>query len=151
MLTVEHAVRYAELGLRVFPVGPTKVPMIAGGFKAGSSDPTEVRIMWRGKDVPMIGIVHDAFMILDFDGEPGRQSYREYGYRFPNPLAMVETRSGGLHMYYRNPPGQRKRRIRYLPGVDVLAGDGGYVIVPPSEGYTFLKGDMETVMRGANG
>ena len=145
----EVAIRYAEMGLRVFPVGPSKVPMVAGGFKAGTSDPVRAKQMFIGRDAPMIGIVHDRFMIFDFDGEEGRQTYREHGYRFPEPLATVETRSGGLHMYYDNPPGQRKRRIRHLPGLDILMGDGGYVIVPPSVGYRFISGSMKSVMERA--
>lgn len=150
-LTLAHAVEYAKMGLRVFPVGPSKRPMTANGFHAGTTDVTRIQQMWRGQDVPMIGVVHDRFTVLDFDGEPGRQSYREYGYLFPEPLAMVETRSGGLHMYYMNPPGPLKRNIKTRPGLDILQGDGGYVIVPPSRGYTFLKGDMETVMGIVNG
>lgn len=148
---LEYAIRYAHQGLQVFPVGPDKVPMVARGFKAGSSNPAEVSAMFRGRNVPMIGFVHNRFMILDFDGELGWQTYHEYGYRFPTPLASVRTRSGGLHLYYPNPEGKLKRRIKYLPNMDVLAGDGGYAIAPPSVGYEFITGNMEDTLRRLNG
>jgi hypothetical protein len=56
-----------------------------------------------------------------------------------------------LHLYYPNPEGKLKRRIKYLPNMDVLAGDGGYAIAPPSVGYEFITGNMEDTLRRLNG
>lgn len=150
-VTLEYAIRYADQGLRVFPVGPDKSPLVSAGFYAGTTNHAQIYAMWAGRSVPMIGIVHDRFMVLDFDGPTGWKTYHEYGYRFPDPLAKVQTRSGGLHMYYPNPASKLRRHIKYLPNMDVLMGDRGYIIVPPSTGYTFLSGSIEDTMRSING
>ena len=56
--------------------------------------------------------------------------------RLPSTLTHGTPR-GGEHLAFRDPPDVeiRNSQGRIAPGVDVR-GTGGYVIVPPSEGYT---------------
>src|SRR5699024_7633382 len=52
--------------------------------------------------------------------------------RLPEPLAVVTTPTGGMHLYY---PADAEREQRSWQvrreGID-FRGDGGYIIVPPS-------------------
>jgi hypothetical protein len=69
-------------------------------------------------------------------------------------LPIVRTRSGGLHIYYRCEVIEGNQKLaRRLPSVEALAanpnaapltvietrGEGGYVVAPPSPGYTAIQ------------
>ena len=50
----------------------------------------------------------------------------------------VRTRRGGLHYYFARPDGGVGNRA-HVAGFDIdVRGDGGYVVVPPSPGYSWL-------------
>ena len=46
-----------------------------------------------------------------------------------------QTKGGGRHWVFRHAPGVRNSGGMIAPGVDVR-GEGGYIIVPPSAGYS---------------
>ena len=144
---LDAALEYASYGLKVFPVGMRdgrKVPLTMHGFKdatsvaatiagAGWFDPSKI-----GGEY--IGMVHEPFMILDVDGQEGRDTLERIYHNIPKPSAVQRTVSGGLHLIYPADPKIASRKIRYLDGIDLLAGDSGYFIVAPSKGYTWLEG-----------
>lgn len=141
---------WASHGFRVFPVGIVegrKVPLTPNGFKDATTDVDQIA-SWFKPDVSFIGVVHDRVLILDFDGEEGWDTYEYNLYRLPEPLAKVRTYSGGLHLYYPPDPTVTKRQIRALPAMDILAGDGGYFIAPPSQGYQWINGSIAEVADG---
>lgn len=146
------AVDYARLGLKVFPVGlrnGQKVPLVKRGFKAAVDTPELAEQLFSTYDPEFIGVVHDFATIIDIDvkGASGFESFARIEHRLPQPLAIVETRSGGRHYYYPNPKGTvLKRHTPILPGIDLLAGPKGYVLTPPSAGYRWLEGDMWKVL-----
>ena len=149
---VDIAVYYAGLGIKVFPVGTStgrKVPLTRHGFKDASDDPEKVLAMWRS-GATMIGAVHDFAAIVDIDGEEGQRFFDARSHRLPKPSAVVRTRSGGMHYYYPNahlPGSDQKRHIKKVhPEVDILAGPGGYVILPGSAGYELLSGSIESLL-----
>jgi len=75
-------------------------------------------------------------------------------------LSVVCTRSGGYHFYYRCSTIQGNSKlarrpataeeIKSNPHVKVLVlietrGEGGYVVAPPTEGYTWIQGAPESI------
>jgi len=172
MELIDAAIEYASMGFKVFPARLTpvvikgewkklKIPMTNNGHLDASTDPVEVELMFRGMHecnkpgsrtrVPdILGMVHDRFLVVDIDckhGKPGFESYEQIRPHLPKPLARVRTNSGGAHFYFPNPrdPKLNVRDIDFLPGLDILAGAKGWIGVPPSEGYTFVYGDMRSV------
>jgi hypothetical protein len=143
------ALYYATLGVKVFPVGTStgrKVPLTRHGFKDASNEQDKVLAMWRN-GATMIGAVHDFASIVDIDGDEGEESFKRIEHRLPKPTAVVRTRSGGRHLYFPNPKNtDLKRKIRILPGLDLLAGDGGYTILPGSAGYELVSGSIESLL-----
>ena len=83
---------------------------------------------WTGVGVvtgPVSGV-----LVLDVDGPEGEAELQKHGH----PITpMVRTPSGGMHLYFKHPPGDVRTGIRVAPGLDVKAR-GGYVVAPPSVG-----------------
>lgn len=171
---IDAATSYASMGFLVFPARLTNVrndlgelrkvkqPLLRHGHLQASNDPIQVEMMFRGMHehnkpgsrtaVPdIIGMVHDRFLVIDVDvknpDKPGRENFEKHVRpHLPKPLAKVETSSGGFHWYYPPPPKKlfSKRDIDKFLGVDFLIGKG-WVAVPPSSGYRFITGSMETI------
>lgn len=75
---------------------------------------------------------------VDVEGEQhggidGWQSLTRFLGGEPPATWTARTARGGLHLYYRRPPGTAwlKGAVKVLPGVDLRA-DGNYVVAPPS-------------------
>src|SRR5918997_4352463 len=88
------------------------------------------RWTWAGVGVvtgPVSGV-----LVLDVDGPEGEAELRKHGHP---PTPTVRTPSGGLHLYFKHPPGDVRTGIRVAPGLDVKAR-GGYVVAPPTRGAT---------------
>lgn len=63
-------------------------------------------------------------------------------------LVIAGTQSGGKHIYYRCPtPDKNLKLASNLAGETLIEtrGSGGYVIAPPSPGYTFEQGSAEEI------
>jgi putative DNA primase/helicase len=83
---------------------------------------------WAGVGV-VTGPLSDV-LVLDVDGPEGEAELKKHGH----PLTpMVRTAGGGLHLYFKHPPGDVRTGIRVAPGLDIKAR-GGYVVAPPSVG-----------------
>lgn len=131
----------AKLGLPVFPCGANKRPVVETGFKAATSDPTEIAALFNRSGAELIGMPTgraSGLVAIDIDIRPdadGSVWLEENRYALPETRTH-KTRSGGLHLLFRVPEGHeiRNSASRIAPGVDVR-GEGGYVILPPSPGY----------------
>lgn len=116
------SIEYAEKGYRVFPVhgitknkcdcgkssctSPGKHPiskLVPHGDKNATSDTEKIRNWWKKFPNANIGLVVDAFLVIDVDGEQGRKSLKELG-ELPY-TAMVET-GRGEHYYFSTPEGR---------------------------------------------
>jgi hypothetical protein len=129
------------LGLPVFPCDADKKPLTPSGFKDASRDPAAIRRMFSHRAAALIGVptgpASDA-VVVDVDTKDGKRGLEWLERRMdalPNTRAH-QTRSGGLHLLFRQPEGIEipSSQSRIAPGVDVR-GSGGYIIVPPSPGY----------------
>ena len=151
---LEAALAYAALGAPVFPCNPEdKSPRTANGFYDATTDEDQVRRWWAARPDALIGLrtgEESGIWVLDEDnGEIGRASREKLEAKHgPLPETYTVRTSGnpakgkgpGEHRYLRY-PGERVASTvsRLAPNLDVR-GDGGYVIVPPSPGYSVASG-----------
>ena len=108
---------------------------------AATSDRAEIKRMFGAPSARLIAIPTgkiNNLIVVDVDiknGQPGMDWLNENSEALPQTRTH-KTRSGGLHLLFR-PPAEveiRNSASRVAPGVDVR-GEGGYVIIPPSDGY----------------
>jgi hypothetical protein len=124
----------------VFPVGSNKKPRIKEWQHRATTDPEQVEKWWTRWPDSNIGMAtgpRSGFVVVDADNKDSlRVLIEELNGGFA-PTRAVKTPRGGLHLYFTYPDGAEVRNSasKLAPGVDIR-GDGGYVIVPPSTGYT---------------
>jgi hypothetical protein len=139
------ALALAASGLPVFPCNSDRKPIVEGGFKSASRDPELVGKMFVRSGATLIGIPTgraSGRVVIDVDPRhDGNTWLSENQNRLP-PTLTHGTPRGGEHLAFRDPPDVeiRNSQGRIAPGVDVR-GTGGYVIVPPSKGYTIKHND----------
>jgi hypothetical protein len=130
----------AKQGVALHPCNPDKTPRLSGWQDKATNDPEQVE-QW-GDQFPdgFFGTPTGAlnkFWVLDCDKAKDK-------YRFDRedelpPTLRQQTRSGGIHYFFKwNPERPVTNRTDVQPAVDVR-GEGGYVIICPSEGYKFIK------------
>lgn len=139
----EWALKYAEMGLYVFPLIPgQKDPATAHGFKDSSNDKAQIEKWWGGCPDYNIGLAtgieYGCLVVIDLDrnhreGEDGYETLkdwqRERGGELPETWTSI-TGQGGYHLVYVDDEPHGSRRGLY-EGVDVK-GEGGYIVAPPS-------------------
>ena len=143
------ALGYAASGKPVFPCRVRdKAPLIPGGFKAASKDPGQLRLWWNRWTDALIGMPAGeatGLFVLDVDIDPvrgidGEQSLSALVAQYGNlpETETIRTRRGGRHLYFLMEPGIGNSAGKIGSGLDIR-GEGGYVIVPPSPGYTVIQ------------
>lgn len=139
---VDYAIKYAKLGLAVFPLKENnKAPLTANGFKDATKDIGVIKNWWKQHPKANIGIATGlvsgiAVIDLDEDSERGISGYEtmndwmiKEGCVFPDTWQSITGR-GGYHIIFKtNKP--IKSRIGVMDGIDIRA-DGGYIVAPPS-------------------
>lgn len=140
MTLQEAALRYAELGYKIFPCVPgEKRPLTQHGLKDATTDEFQIMSWWDAYPNANIGISTDGLIVID------RDSNKETGESnkwlalgdprlmdlFAGPVAM--TPRGGDHAYFRQPVGKawRNTTSKLAEAVDTRA-NGGFVLAPPS-------------------
>jgi hypothetical protein len=120
----------------IFPCHPeTKAPLVAGGFKAASSDPAQLARWTELYPNCLWGVPTGAvsgFDALDIDPRNGGDKWLK-GQKLPR-TRVHKTRSGGVHLLFKHTPGLRNSAGLLASGVDVRA-DGGYIIWWPAHGF----------------
>ena len=144
--TIEIALSLAAQGFPVFPCSFRKSPSISKaeggrGFLDATADAPEVIALFgRAPDAGLVGVPTGAvsgFDVLDVDPRHGGDKWlAEYAARLP-VTRVHSTQSGGSHYLFRHATGVRNSagKATLANGIDIR-GDGGYVIFPPSIGYT---------------
>lgn len=128
------ALGYAAKGWPVFPVQPDKRPRTTHGFKDASRNPSLLTEWWRRWPDSGIGLaIPDGLLVVDVDPRNGGTRGRELP-----ATKEAGTRSGGAHLYYSVPP-DLSFVGQYSQGVDLKAPHRGYVILPPTPGYTWTR------------
>ncbi len=139
--TFEQAMRYvSDYGYSVIPVGPDKRPLTPWK-ELQERLPTygEIRDWWTRFPAAWVGIVTgvvSGVVVIDIDDLAALDSLAKY---IPESLITptANTQGGGQHWYFRHPGGSIGNATKVISGVD-FRGDGGYVVAPPSEGYTWV-------------
>jgi hypothetical protein len=130
------ALRYAELGYRVFPCIPrTKHPITEHGFKDASTDPAQIERWWSRHPTANLGIAAEGMLVVDIDGasnlwpgDPDRSA------DLASAGAVAHTPRGGRHYLFRRLAGKdwKCSTGKLAKGVDIRT-DGGYIVAAPSE------------------
>jgi hypothetical protein len=155
MSLVEAALELAARGIPVFPCknipsdrDQHKKPLTTHGFKDATTNADEIQRWWRLWPNALIGMPTGpasgiSMLDLDIDATKNKNGYEKVPDWESRSTAIARTGRGGAHLYYKadGAPGCTTDQIAH--GVDTR-GSGGYAIVPPSEGYTWVKGDLFT-------
>ena len=128
------ALQYAELkGWPVFPVSKDKRPLVAKGFHSASRDPRMIREWWRvNPDAGVALAVPEGVLVVDVDPRNGGSLPAGLPDKDGEDCERRDTR------LLRGPPRTLVRRAR-RPSVDLKAPGKGYVILPPTPGYTWER------------
>ena len=139
----EAALKYAEMGLAVFPLIPKdKKPLTENGFKNATTNPEKIEEWWTIHPDANIGIATGQMsggivvIDMDIDKEEGKDGYHSFmEWCKANFLVLPDswmsiTGRGGYHLIYKSLfPVPSK--INWIVDVDIRA-DGGYIVAPPS-------------------
>jgi hypothetical protein len=135
-----------ELGYPVFPVrlcsdvclkcDVCKTPATPHGFKDASSDPEQVRQLWKLYPGQAIGVPTgetSGFDVLDVDSvkHPEAANWWLSHRRYIPHTRVHQTGSGGLHVLFKHSDLARTGNGRLGTGIDVKA-NGGYVVWWPT-------------------
>ncbi|SHI70990.1 Primase C terminal 1 (PriCT-1) [Tessaracoccus bendigoensis DSM 12906] len=131
----------ARLDVPVFPCAQGgKRPIPERGFHEAITDAGQVEAWWRQRPRANLAIPTGAasgVVVVDVDVHKV-DGYAAFGRAarsglLPEPLAVVTTPTGGRHLYYPADAGREQRSWQVgRAGID-FRGDGGYIIVPPSQ------------------
>ncbi len=130
-LDVKNYARQLALAkIPVFPCNRDKTPAPRIGYKAATTSPETIGRLWWGGLIGMPTGHGSGFSVLDLDlpkHEEARSWYSTHCRQLPDTL-VVETRSGGLHLFFEHREGIGSTAGTIALGVDTR-GDGGYVIL----------------------
>ncbi len=150
----------------------TKRPVLQSWTPYQTSLPNESHAKWWFESNPssrlgvICGKVSGGLEVIDFDVplktpqskkgvppayEPWQQILLENGFEeLLDRLCIAQTSSGGIHVYFKSDSPAGNTKLAMNPekvAIIETRGQGGYVLAPPSAGYTWLKGSLETVPR----
>lgn len=139
MNMLDHAISYAEAGLKVFPIFPKGKSPLAKLVPNGQWDATDnvaiINDWWRVVPEANIGMPMRENGFICFDCDP-RNGYSEASWQAPESVDIYEmgglwqvTGGGGYHVLFDN-PGLQKPPGKIGQGLDVR--DRGYIVVAPS-------------------
>ena len=141
MTNIAEAAAFLAQQWPVFACAQTKRPLTPRGLYDATRDPSTVREQFRNAGAAMIGVPTgrgSGIIAIDIDvkdGAPGLEWLAANAHRLPR-TRRHRTMSGGVHLLFQAPETPIRNSVgKIAPGVDVR-GEGGYVIFPPSPGYS---------------
>ncbi len=135
---LENALKYAKLGLKVFPIKEGfKNPATANGFYSATTEESIIRKWWGENPNYNIAIrtgKESGLFSLDVDTKLGKNGFLWLEAQGDLPNTVIQnTPSGGKQYFFKIPDFTVTCNSEKLAeGIDVR-GDGGYVLVPPSK------------------
>lgn len=137
---VDYAIQMAEEGFYVFPLKPnSKRPAIREWQAKATTDLETIKKWWKKDPSRNIGIATEPsnILVVDLDNKNGKSGTDEWdklvaNQEYPDTM-IVATPSGGCHLYYQVPDGERlKSSVSLLAdGIDTRAA-GGFVVAAGS-------------------
>jgi hypothetical protein len=132
---LNEAIKLARAGVAVFPVGADKSPRTPRGFYDATTTLKTIRSWdWEGGMIghpPNKGVV-----VIDVDPRNGGEMTMGLFPALPR-TRTTKTLSDGRH-YWLTVPDDVEMRGKLGPGVDVKRHGKGYVVIPPSAGYSYI-------------
>jgi hypothetical protein len=133
-----------------FPCDVNKRPLTPNGFKDATTDDWTASYPHAAMTGMPTGATSGLFVLdLDVNKQTGEQigeaNLAALGITIPDGTPCVRTPSGGLHYYFLHHPGLKSTANKIASKIDTRA-DGGYVIVPPSNGYTWITSGVPTAI-----
>jgi hypothetical protein len=136
------ALELACQGYRCFPCNADKKPACSHGFKDASSNLIALQQLWAASPGSLVGVATGSasgIAVVDIDAKhPEACAWWLNNRGQLLPTRVHRTRSGGLHLIYRDLDGLRCSTSRIAKGVDVRAG-GGYIVWWPAAGCQVLS------------
>ncbi|MCP4567353.1 MAG: DUF3987 domain-containing protein [FCB group bacterium] len=126
----QMAIKYSELGYKVFPCNPeTKIPATAHGCLDATDDYDQIDAWWTKWPTANIGLSTNGLIVIDVDYPDN--PWQQYIDNDDCPLQL--TPRGGYHYIFRQPAGAELKNTTaaIAPNVDTRA-NGGYIVVSPS-------------------
>jgi len=145
------ALAYADRGWHVFPVQPppNKKPVTEHGFLEATTDHAQIVAWWSEYPSAQVGVACGASGLcpVDLDEKPkewisGKASLDTIGVDADTccNLVMSTPRNGGRQLFFM--AFDTLRRIKVLPGVDLLGGEGYSILPSPaSPNREWIVGD----------
>ena len=141
---LNDALGLAQEGVAVFPLDGNKKPRTPHGFHDATTDDSVINSWsWNGGGAIGAAIPEGCF-VVDIDPRNGStdtiNALKKRG--FEMPLTKTHrTKGGGLHKFYRLPDELAGSKLRGTvgPGIDIKKSGRGYVVYPPSPGYTIFR------------
>jgi len=156
-----EALKLHKLGLKVIPVGNDKMPK--GRWKSFQDEQTtqDVEVIFFGHTESIALLTGHGIEVIDIDVKYFLEHhnitniwdsiYYAVGAETFEKLLITRTMSGGFHVIYKTTvsEGNQKLASRYTldsekknehDKIKVLLetrGEGGYILIPPSQGYSF--------------
>lgn len=151
----ESALKYLKAGYSVIPTGENKRPL--GLWKEYqhsrmSEAEAQSRFVNGARIAVICGVVSGNLEVIDFDDPdtfaPFLNIVSLRDELLASKLRCHRTPSGGYHVLYRCelPPKGNQVFARNIDGKVRIEtrGEGGYFLVPPSQGYSYLSGPDDT-------
>jgi hypothetical protein len=136
---VPTLLRFAQRFAAAYPLFPcapdTKRPRVKFGSQTTQDEHT-INEWWQHWPDSWIGLptgLRSSLVVLDIDVKDGKDGFADLetlcaGRALPD-CPVVQTASGGAHLYFRHFHGARNSKGRLAPGLDVR-GEGGFVVAP---------------------
>jgi Bifunctional DNA primase/polymerase, N-terminal len=127
--------RGCSCGRRCGRVG--KHPRSTFGLKSATNDWEQVAIWWHAQPEANIGMRCDNLVAFDIDGPAGRRSLQQLEWELGElPPTRAQASGRGMHLFCALPTGvligNSVAPLGYPAGLDLRAGERGYVVVAPS-------------------
>lgn len=115
------------------PPSPGKHPRVKGGFKAATDDPEQIRRWWTKWPEANIALATGSgIVVFDIDGEEGFREFQQLvATHGAVPPTLASQTGRGAHLFFATQDGAPSVRSSAVGKVHVR-GEGGYVILPPS-------------------
>ena len=134
------ALALADAGVKIFPAGADKRPLFKQWQEIATTERDIIADWWRRAPyaLPAIPCGVNGLLVIDLDrhgnGSDGVSAFKALVARhgaLPPGVPMVKTPNNGLHLYFRQPPGEPLGNGRgSLPAGCDVRGVGGFVIGP---------------------
>ncbi len=134
---LEHALKYATLGIKVFPIREgLKTPATPNGFLAATDDAPIINQWWVQNPKYNLAIRtgrESGIFCLDIDCKNGKNGFEWLKAQGDLPPTIIQTTpSGGKHFIFKTPDFLvTSNSGKLAEGIDIR-GEQGYILAPPS-------------------